>query len=143
MQNDPVVSKASELLRLGLMPTPEEVEAGKVGQVTLGQENSDTKSALGFDLRRYCHSGFSDEAPILKQRMVGTSKKVICTTVPYLCLRVIYMVTCLNYHAFYATSAKLELDLLVSFMSRTRTINVPQNNGIRPRGAQAGLEGKG
>ncbi|KAG2017821.1 glutathione-disulfide reductase [Coprinopsis cinerea AmutBmut pab1-1] len=29
MQNDPVVSKASELLRLGLMPTPEEVEAGK------------------------------------------------------------------------------------------------------------------
>ncbi|KAF5342112.1 hypothetical protein D9611_001598 [Ephemerocybe angulata] len=29
MQNDPVVSKASELLRLGLMPTPQEVEAGK------------------------------------------------------------------------------------------------------------------
>ncbi|RXW21742.1 hypothetical protein EST38_g4133 [Candolleomyces aberdarensis] len=29
MQNDPVVSKASELLRLGLMLTPEEVEAGK------------------------------------------------------------------------------------------------------------------
>ncbi|KAF9532595.1 flavoprotein [Crepidotus variabilis] len=31
MQNDPVVSKASELLRLGLMPTPEEVKDGKVG----------------------------------------------------------------------------------------------------------------
>lgn len=30
MQSDPVVSKASELLRLGLMPTPEEVEGGKV-----------------------------------------------------------------------------------------------------------------
>ncbi len=30
MQNDPVVSKASELLRLGLMPTPEEVRSGKV-----------------------------------------------------------------------------------------------------------------
>lgn len=30
MQNDPVVSKASELLRLGLMPSPEEVRAGKV-----------------------------------------------------------------------------------------------------------------
>ncbi|KAF9000628.1 flavoprotein [Cyathus striatus] len=29
MQNDPVVSKASELLRLGLMPSPEEVKAGK------------------------------------------------------------------------------------------------------------------
>ncbi|TFK27152.1 flavo protein [Coprinopsis marcescibilis] len=29
MQNDPVVSKASELLRLNLMPTPDEVEAGK------------------------------------------------------------------------------------------------------------------
>ncbi|KAF8907349.1 flavoprotein [Gymnopilus junonius] len=29
MQNDPVVSKASELLRLGLMPSPEEVRAGK------------------------------------------------------------------------------------------------------------------
>ncbi|KAF8623679.1 hypothetical protein AX17_007377 [Amanita inopinata Kibby_2008] len=28
MQNDPVVSKASELLRLGLMPTPDEVRAG-------------------------------------------------------------------------------------------------------------------
>ena len=30
MQNDPVVSKASELLRLGLMPSPEELRAGKV-----------------------------------------------------------------------------------------------------------------
>jgi hypothetical protein len=30
MQNDPVVSKASELLRLGLMPTPDELRAGKV-----------------------------------------------------------------------------------------------------------------
>ncbi|TFY82876.1 hypothetical protein EWM64_g1130 [Hericium alpestre] len=29
MQNDPVVSKASELLRLGLMPSPEELKAGK------------------------------------------------------------------------------------------------------------------
>jgi NADPH-dependent 2,4-dienoyl-CoA reductase/sulfur reductase-like enzyme len=29
MQNDPVVSKASELLRLGLMPSPEEIRAGK------------------------------------------------------------------------------------------------------------------
>ncbi|KAF9561966.1 flavoprotein [Agrocybe pediades] len=29
MQNDPVVSKASELLRLGLMPTPDEVKEGK------------------------------------------------------------------------------------------------------------------
>lgn len=30
MQNDPVVSKASELLRLGLMPSPQEVKDGKV-----------------------------------------------------------------------------------------------------------------
>lgn len=30
MQRDPVVSKASELLRLGLMPSPEELRAGKV-----------------------------------------------------------------------------------------------------------------
>ncbi|KAG6333683.1 hypothetical protein ID866_5401, partial [Astraeus odoratus] len=29
MQNDPVVSKASELLRLGLMPSPDELRAGK------------------------------------------------------------------------------------------------------------------
>ncbi|KJA26356.1 hypothetical protein HYPSUDRAFT_36661 [Hypholoma sublateritium FD-334 SS-4] len=29
MQNDPIVSKASELLRLGLMPSPEEIKAGK------------------------------------------------------------------------------------------------------------------
>ena len=29
MQNDPVVSKASELLRLGLMPTAEELKSGK------------------------------------------------------------------------------------------------------------------
>ncbi|KAG7089793.1 hypothetical protein E1B28_011444 [Marasmius oreades] len=29
MQNDPVVSKASELLRLGLMPSPEDVKGGK------------------------------------------------------------------------------------------------------------------
>lgn len=33
MQNDPVVSKASELLRLGLMPSLEEVRAGKVRNV--------------------------------------------------------------------------------------------------------------
>ena len=30
MQNDPVVSKASQLMRLGLMPSPDEVRAGKV-----------------------------------------------------------------------------------------------------------------
>ena len=30
MQKDPVVSKASELLRLGLMPSPAELRAGKV-----------------------------------------------------------------------------------------------------------------
>ncbi|KAH7927971.1 hypothetical protein BV22DRAFT_1031309 [Leucogyrophana mollusca] len=29
MQNDPVVSKASELLRLGMMPSPDELKAGK------------------------------------------------------------------------------------------------------------------
>jgi len=29
MQKDPVVSKASELLRLGLMPSPSELRAGK------------------------------------------------------------------------------------------------------------------
>ena len=30
MQNDPVVGKASELLRLGAMPTPDELRSGKV-----------------------------------------------------------------------------------------------------------------
>lgn len=30
MQRDPVVSKASELLRLGLMPSPAEIRNGKV-----------------------------------------------------------------------------------------------------------------
>lgn len=30
MQSDPVVTKASELLRLGLMPTPQEIRDGKV-----------------------------------------------------------------------------------------------------------------
>jgi len=30
MQNDPIISKASELLRLGFMPSPEEIGAGKV-----------------------------------------------------------------------------------------------------------------
>jgi hypothetical protein len=30
MQNDPVVSKASQLMRLGLMPSPDEVRAGRV-----------------------------------------------------------------------------------------------------------------
>lgn len=29
MQNDPAVSKASELLRLGLMPSPDEIREGK------------------------------------------------------------------------------------------------------------------
>ena len=32
MQRDPVVSKASELLRLGLMPSPAELRAGKVSR---------------------------------------------------------------------------------------------------------------
>lgn len=30
MANDPIVSKSSELLRLGLMPSMEELKAGKV-----------------------------------------------------------------------------------------------------------------
>jgi hypothetical protein len=30
MQNDPVVSKASELLRLGAMPSPDDLRSGKV-----------------------------------------------------------------------------------------------------------------
>lgn len=30
MQNDPVVGKASELLRLGLMPSLDDIKAGKV-----------------------------------------------------------------------------------------------------------------
>ena len=32
MQNDPVVSKASELLRLGLMPSVDAIKAGLVSQ---------------------------------------------------------------------------------------------------------------
>ena len=32
MQRDPIVSKASELLRLGLFPSPAEIKAGKVGR---------------------------------------------------------------------------------------------------------------
>lgn len=35
MQNDPVVSKCSELIRLGLMPSAEEIRAGKVCFVLL------------------------------------------------------------------------------------------------------------
>jgi hypothetical protein len=34
MQNDPVVSKASELLRLGAMPSLDELRNGKVGCVS-------------------------------------------------------------------------------------------------------------
>jgi hypothetical protein len=33
MQNDPVVSKASELLRLGLMPSVDTIKAGQVSQL--------------------------------------------------------------------------------------------------------------
>ena len=32
MQNDPVVMKATELMRLGLMPSPEEIKAGKASR---------------------------------------------------------------------------------------------------------------
>jgi hypothetical protein len=32
MQNDPVVSKASELLRLGLMPSADVIKAGQVSE---------------------------------------------------------------------------------------------------------------
>lgn len=33
MQNDPVVTKAAELLRLDLMPSPEELRGGKVSNI--------------------------------------------------------------------------------------------------------------
>ncbi len=33
MQNDPIVSKASELLRLGLMPSADAIKAGQVSQL--------------------------------------------------------------------------------------------------------------
>lgn len=35
MQNDPVVSKASELLRLGLMPSVDAIKAGQVCQLSV------------------------------------------------------------------------------------------------------------
>lgn len=38
MQNDPVVSAASELLRLGLMPSPDELKDGKVFVLPLAVE---------------------------------------------------------------------------------------------------------
>jgi hypothetical protein len=44
MQKDPVVSHASELLRLGLMPSPEELRAGKVGyfiSFVIGEQRAD------------------------------------------------------------------------------------------------------
>jgi len=52
MQSDPVVSKASELLRLGLMPTPEEVRAGKVGVFfsTLDLCGANEESRICFQL---------------------------------------------------------------------------------------------
>ena len=35
MQRDPIVSKASELLRLGLMPSAAEIKGGKVRSIVL------------------------------------------------------------------------------------------------------------
>ncbi|KZP31859.1 FAD/NAD(P)-binding domain-containing protein [Athelia psychrophila] len=46
MQNDPVVSQASELLRLGLMPTPEEIRGGRsLLEVDISSENAKGKVA--------------------------------------------------------------------------------------------------
>ncbi|KAF8150754.1 flavoprotein [Crassisporium funariophilum] len=45
MQNDPVVSKASELLRLGLMPSPEEVKDGK-DLLTIDISSTSTKAKV-------------------------------------------------------------------------------------------------
>ena len=43
MQNDPVVSKASELLRLGLMPSVDAIKAGQVSQGgTLARQKAHT-----------------------------------------------------------------------------------------------------
>jgi len=39
MQNDPVVSKAAELLRLGLMPSPTEIKADVVSHFVSGLRN--------------------------------------------------------------------------------------------------------
>jgi hypothetical protein len=54
MQNDPVVSKASELLRLGLMPSVEEIKGGKVCiRVFFGDNSISHCFLLGFALDRH------------------------------------------------------------------------------------------
>ena len=54
MQNDPVVSKASELLRLGLMPSVELIKAGQVCQlvsITMSENSLENlQSLLDVDL---------------------------------------------------------------------------------------------
>jgi len=54
MQNDPVVSKASELLRLGLMPSVDLIKAGQVSQLndiaTSGNSHGNLQSLLDVDI---------------------------------------------------------------------------------------------
>jgi len=54
MQNDPVVSKASELLRLGLMPSVDAIKAGQVGRLvsiaTSGNSHGNLQSLLDVDI---------------------------------------------------------------------------------------------
>lgn len=47
MQSDPVVSKASELLRLGLMASPEELRNGKVRHRHCGEDRLRTCFVVG------------------------------------------------------------------------------------------------
>ena len=65
MQKDPVVSKASELLRLGLMPSPAELRAGKVS--LLNKEGYIPLTvAAGHSVRRYPDSQLESESSELR-----------------------------------------------------------------------------
>lgn len=54
MQNDPVVGKASELLRLGLMPSLDDIKAGKVHidapSLEISQELTRYQDPLSVDI---------------------------------------------------------------------------------------------
>lgn len=79
MQRDPVVSKASELLRLGLMPSPEELRAGKVSSHVLLEwemAESDFSSSAGPAFRGHRERCIQTEGRVKHQQYPACDSKI-------------------------------------------------------------------
>ena len=84
MQRDPVVSKASELLRLGLMPSPSELRNGKVRNDRLlvtssaGSTEISNVHAIGPIVCGYPNRGFKTESRVKVECKMQSEGTCLC-----------------------------------------------------------------